>query len=62
MDNNELHEKWPVLKEKIIQLHPELTREELILEIGKEEDLLLKLQKKTGKTDKEIRNWLALLG
>ncbi len=62
MDNSEMHEKWPEIREKIIKLHPEMTQEELVLEIGREEELFLKLQKKLGKTNKEIRNWLSLMG
>ena len=62
MDNQELHEKWPELSNKIMLEHPEFTREELLLEIGKESDLLLRIQKKLGKTEKEIHDWMSLLG
>jgi len=62
MENKELHDKWPLLRTKIMQEHPEFTEEELILELGKESELLLRIQAKLGKTNKEIRNWLSLLG
>ena len=57
-----MHDKWPLLRTKIMQEHPEFTEEELILELGKESELLLRIQAKLGKTNKEIRNWLSLLG
>ena len=62
MNDKEIEKKWPELKQKILQLHPEFTREELALEIGKEAELLKRLQKKLGKTDSEIRNWLSIMG
>lgn len=62
MDDNELQQKWPELKEKIKILHPELSEEDLRLELGRDTDLLLRLQQKLKKTNKEIRNWLSLLG
>ena len=62
MENKELHDKWPLLRTKIMQEHPEFTEEELILELGKESELLLRIEAKLGKTNKEIRNWLSLLG
>lgn len=62
MNNNELREKWPVLKKKIKEAHPEIKEHDLAYEIGREEELLLRLQEKLGKNRKEIDNWLALLG
>lgn len=62
MDNSELRQKWPDLRNKLLMLHPELTREELIYEIGKEEELLKTLQAKLKKNKKEIDYYLALLG
>jgi len=62
MDEKELHEKWPELKEKLLQQYPHLTREELVLEIGKEKELLEHLQEELGQNWKEIRNILSLMG
>jgi hypothetical protein len=62
MDNKELQQKWPELTEKLLAEHPQLTREELILEIGKEGETLGRITKKLGKTDKQIHDWLSLLG
>jgi hypothetical protein len=62
MDNKELRDKWPELKHLLLQQCPQLTREELILEIGKEGELLERLQKKLGKNWKEIKNMLSLMG
>ncbi len=62
MDDKELQQKWPVIKEKIKELHPHITDEDLEYEFGKESELLLRLQKKLDKTNKEIRNWLSILG
>ena len=62
MDEKELHEKWPELKEKLLKQYPHLTKEELVLEIGKEEETLLRLQEKLGKNWKDIRNFLSLMG
>ena len=62
MENNELHTKWPLLKSKILDRYPQLTSEDLVYEIGKEGELLKRLQEKLGKNKKEIDNWLSLLG
>ncbi len=62
MENNELHAKWPLLKSKILDRYPQLTSEDLVHEIGKEGELLKRLQEKLGKNKKEIDNWLSLLG
>ena len=62
MDSNELQKKWPELKTILLKHYPQLTREELVMEIGKEQELLLSLQKKLGKNWKEIKNMLSLMG
>jgi len=62
MDNKELQEKWPSLKEKIKDEHPDIKDEDLKYEFGQESELLLRLQKKLGKTNEEIRNWLSIIG
>ena len=62
MDNKELQEKWPVIKTKIKEQHPDLKDGDLEYEFGQESELLLRLQKKLGKTNEEINNWLSLMG
>lgn len=62
MDDQELQQKWPELKTKLLQQYPHLTEEELICEIGKEAETLKKLQKKLGKNWVEIKNMLSLMG
>ena len=41
---------------------PDLTDQDLVYEIGKEEELLERLQKKLNKNEHEIRKWLSLMG
>lgn len=62
MENNELAQKWPALKAKLKAEYPSLTEDELVYEIGKEGELLKRLQEKLGKNRKDIDNWLSLLG
>lgn len=62
MENDDFKEKWEQSKHKIKEAYPHLTDEDLAYRIGKEEELLEELQKKLGKTKKEIRNWLHIMG
>ena len=62
MDDIELREKWPIIKEKIKGQHPELEEDDLEYKFGQESELLLRLQKKLKKTNEQIRNWLSLFG
>ena len=62
MDTKELQQNWPDIKTRIQEQYPHLTEKDLLYEIGREADLLLRLQEKLGKTDKEIREWLSLMG
>jgi len=62
MDEKDLHAQWPELKEKLLKQYPHLTREELVLEIGKEKELLERLQGKLGKNWGDIKNFLSLMG
>jgi len=61
-DEKQLHEKWPELQEKLLKEYPTLTREELVLEIGKERETLERLQEKLGRNWKDIRSFLTLMG
>jgi uncharacterized protein YjbJ (UPF0337 family) len=45
---------WIALKEKIKQIYTNITEDDLMLENGDEGELLIRLQKKLGKTKKEV--------
>jgi uncharacterized protein YjbJ (UPF0337 family) len=49
---------WNELKGKIKQHYANLTDDDLLYEEGKEDELLGRLQKKTGHTKEEIKTWL----
>lgn len=53
---------WEIKREKLQREFPNLTYEDLIYEVGKEEELLERLQKKLNKNKHEIRRWLSLMG
>lgn len=55
-------DNWPSKKEHLKKRFPELTDEDLAYQIGKEEELLKRLQKKLGKSEDEIRKWLTWMG
>jgi hypothetical protein len=62
MDTTNFNYNWPGYKKKLQEEYPDLTDEDLAYEIGKEGELLKRLQEKLNKTDKEITNWLHLMG
>jgi len=62
MENTELQQKWPELKKKLLEKYPNLTEEELILEIGKEGETLKRLQQKLGHEWNDWRNLLSIMG
>ena len=49
---------WNELKGKIKQQYANLTDDDLKYEEGKEDELYGRLQKKTGRTKEEIKNWI----
>ncbi len=53
---------WETKKKQLEKEYPHLTNEDLAYEIGKEEELLERLQKKMNKNKKEITKWLSLMG
>ncbi len=55
-------ENWEQTKKQLKAQYPNLTEDDLCYEIGKEEELLKHLEQKLGKTKKEIRNWLHIMG
>lgn len=49
---------WNELKGKIKQAYGDLTDDDLVREEGKDDELLGKLQQKTGKSRDELVKWL----
>lgn len=58
MDNLQLKGSWNILKGKLKQSYADLTDDDLTYEDGKEDELLGRLQKKTGQTKEQLKNWL----
>ncbi|MVZ60722.1 CsbD family protein [Sphingobacterium humi] len=50
--------RWNEIKGKVKQQYADLTDDDLLYAEGKEDELLGKLQKKTGKTKEEVEGWL----
>ncbi|HWW43164.1 MULTISPECIES: CsbD family protein [Pedobacter] len=61
MDKLELQGKWNEIKGKVKQAYADLTEDDLKHEEGKDDELLGKLQQKTGKTRDEVVTWLKSL-
>jgi len=49
---------WNEVKGKIKQKWANLTDDDLMYEKGKEDELLGRIQKKTGKTKEEVKSWI----
>ena len=49
---------WNQMKGKLKEEYGELTDNDLMYEEGKEDQLLGRLQKKTGKTKDELKSWI----
>jgi len=62
MEQKDLGKNWEESKQRIKAHYPHVKDEDLNFEPGKEEELLERLQEKLGKTKKEIRNWLHIMG
>ncbi|GAA4098881.1 CsbD family protein [Mucilaginibacter panaciglaebae] len=58
MSDLKLRGGWNELKGKIKQAYGDLTDDDLIREEGKDDELLGKLQQKTGKGRDELVKWL----
>ncbi|HEY1025777.1 MAG TPA: CsbD family protein [Sphingobacteriaceae bacterium] len=50
--------RWNEIKGKVKQEYGDMTDDDLTYEEGRDEELLGKLQKKTGKARDEVVNWL----
>ena len=57
MDNLIVKGNWNTVKGKLKQAYGNLTDDDLKYEEGKEDELLGRLQKKTGKTKEDLKKW-----
>lgn len=57
MDNLQWKGQWNQLKGKVKKAYAELTEDDLKYEEGQEDQLLGRIQEKTGKTKVEIEEW-----
>lgn len=57
MDNLIVKGTWNTVKGKLKQAYGNLTDDDLKYEEGKDEELLGRLQQKTGKTKDDLRKW-----
>lgn len=55
-------ENWEERREELLKKYPQLSREDLYYELGKEEELLERLQEKLQENRAEIRKWLHIMG
>ncbi|MDP4149814.1 MAG: CsbD family protein [Bacteroidota bacterium] len=58
MSNLQLKGKWNEMKGKVKQAYAHLTDDDLKYEEGKDDELLGRLQQKTGKGRDELVRWL----
>jgi len=58
MDSLIVKGKWNEIKGKVKQKWGDLTDDDLLYEEGQEDELLGRLQTKTGQTKDEIKKWL----
>jgi len=58
MSDLQLKGKWNELKGKVKQAYADLTDDDLTYQEGKDDELLGKLQQKTGKSRDELIKWL----
>ncbi len=57
MDNLIVKGTWNTVKGKLKQAYGNLTEDDLKYEEGKDDELLGRLQQKTGKTKDDLRKW-----
>ncbi len=58
MSNLKLKGAWNEVKGKVKQQYADLTDDDLLYEEGKEDELVGRLQQKTGKTRDQVVDWL----
>ena len=49
---------WNIIKGKLKEEYTELTDDDLLYQEGQEDELLGRIQKKTGKTKEEVKSWI----
>jgi uncharacterized protein YjbJ (UPF0337 family) len=59
MDDLIVKGTWNTLKGKLKQAYGNLTDDDLKYEEGKEDELLGRLQQKTGKTKDQLKSWFS---
>ncbi|NSL87234.1 CsbD family protein [Chitinophaga sp. Mgbs1] len=52
---------WNEFKGKLKQQYADLTDDDLLYVEGKEDELLGRIQKKTGKTKEDVKSWIDTL-
>ena len=57
-NSTEIKGNWEQLKGKLKQKYADLTDDDLLYEEGKEQEMWGRLQKKLGKTEKEIKSFM----
>jgi uncharacterized protein YjbJ (UPF0337 family) len=58
MDTLRIKGNWNQMKGKIKQKYPDLTDDDLMFVTGKEDDLLGRIQRKTGKSRDEVVSYI----
>ncbi|MDB5025985.1 MAG: CsbD family protein [Mucilaginibacter sp.] len=58
MDKLQIKGSWNEMKGKIKKAYGDLTDDDLVREEGKDDEMLGKLQKKTGKSRDELVKWI----
>jgi uncharacterized protein YjbJ (UPF0337 family) len=61
MNTLTLKGNWTEMKGKLKQKYANLTDDDLLFEEGKDEELLGRLQKKTGETKEKLRDFMSKL-
>ena len=56
-----LNGNWNEIKGKVKQQYADLTDDDLLYEEGKDDELLGRIQKKTGKTKEAVKEWIEKL-
>jgi uncharacterized protein YjbJ (UPF0337 family) len=56
-----LNGDWHQIKGKIKQQYANLTDDDLLFEEGKDEELIGKIQQKTGKAKEDVKSWIESL-
>jgi uncharacterized protein YjbJ (UPF0337 family) len=58
MNHITLKDNWSIFKEKLKQKYPNLTENDLAFVLGKEDEMIDQIQRKTGESRDEIEKYL----